>query len=91
MLYCFHVLLGPCLPVAQSDTPDVLSLLRVRTRAWCEQIRLVEGRDRPIDRLAKNVLLFGQQDEGEADVSGGRMLRYQLEIVLLAMFAPGRK
>lgn len=33
------------------------------------QIRLVEGRDRPIDRLAKNVLLFGQQDEGEVDVS----------------------
>ncbi|CAM9859257.1 unnamed protein product, partial [Hapterophycus canaliculatus] len=32
------------------------------------KIRLVEGRDRPIDRLAKNVLLFGQQDEGEADV-----------------------
>lgn len=34
----------------------------------CEQIRLVEGRDRPIDRLAKNVLLFGEQDEGEDDV-----------------------
>ncbi|CAM9269242.1 unnamed protein product [Scytosiphon promiscuus] len=32
------------------------------------KIRLVEGRDRPIDRLAKNVLLFGQQDEGEVDV-----------------------
>lgn len=36
--------------------------------AYCEQIRLVEGRDRPIDRLAKNVLLFGEQDEGEDDV-----------------------
>lgn len=58
-----------------------LSLLRVRTCAWCVQIRLVEGRDRPIDRLAKNVLLFGQQDAGEVDVSGGRMLRCQLEIV----------
>lgn len=32
----------------------------------------MEGRDRPIDRLAKNVLLFGQQDEGEVDVSVGR-------------------
>eukprot|EP00903_Cladosiphon_okamuranus_P015664 g14466.t1 len=32
------------------------------------KIRLVEGRDRPIDRLAKNVLLFGQQDKGEVDV-----------------------
>lgn len=35
----------------------------------CLQIRLVEGRDRPIDRLAKNVLLFGEQDAGEEDVS----------------------
>eukprot|EP00904_Undaria_pinnatifida_P005010 jgi/Undpi1/1639/HiC_scaffold_11.g05029.m1 len=32
------------------------------------KIRLVEGRDRPIDRLAKNVLLFGEQDAGEEDV-----------------------
>lgn len=28
----------------------------------------MEGRDRPIDRLAKNILLFGEQDEGEEDV-----------------------
>lgn len=48
-----------------------LPLLCVLVLTWYEQIRLVEGRDRPIDRLAKNVLLFGQQDEGEADVSGG--------------------
>lgn len=33
------------------------------------QIRLVEGRDRPIDRLAKNVLLFGERGEGEDEVS----------------------
>lgn len=37
--------------------------------AFCGQIRLVEGRDRPIDRLAKNVLLYGEQDQGEGDVS----------------------
>lgn len=36
----------------------------------------MEGRDRPIDRLAKNVLLFGQQDEGEVDVSGGAVEFY---------------
>ena len=50
-----------------------LSLMWVLTLGF-EQIRLVEGRDRPIDRLAKNVLLFGQQDEGEVDVSAGKML-----------------
>ncbi|CAM9158107.1 unnamed protein product [Ascophyllum nodosum] len=32
------------------------------------KIRLVEGRDRPIDRLAKNVILFGEQDKGEEEV-----------------------
>ncbi|CAM9983823.1 unnamed protein product [Ectocarpus sp. 12 AP-2014] len=32
------------------------------------KIRLVEGRDRPIDRLAKNVILFGEQDQGEGEV-----------------------
>ncbi|CAM9186514.1 unnamed protein product [Pylaiella littoralis] len=32
------------------------------------KIRLVEGRDRPIDRLAKNTLLYGEKDEGEVDV-----------------------
>lgn len=29
----------------------------------------MEGRDRPIDRLAKNVLLYGERDDGEDDVS----------------------
>ncbi|CAM9386626.1 unnamed protein product, partial [Choristocarpus tenellus] len=46
-------------------------------------IRLVEGRDKPIDRLAKNVLLFGDQsaeeigikfeEKGDVDISGLEM------------------
>lgn len=77
-------MLGFSLRVADSnDVPD--AVLLVGTCAWCEQIRLVEGRDRPIDRLAKNVLLFGQQDEGEVDVSGCKIPK--LENHVLAVFA----
>lgn len=53
--------------VAISARLNVLLLLLFLI--FCEQIRLVEGRDRPIDRLAKNVILFGEQDQGEGEVS----------------------
>lgn len=46
---------------------EAFHLQQARIRS---KIRLIEGRDKPIDRMAKNILLFGSDNANEAPLAG---------------------
>ena len=64
------------IPTLTPHTPHHTNKLQARIRS---KIRLIEGREKPIDALAKNLLLFGQGAEGDAGEEGrGGIIKYRL-------------